>query len=88
MSQGISREDGEIEIIDPSQEKLVQYAMHNNSLSVAGPDQTAGVPLVNFSNEEDVVDSPQEFGVIPKDEPKVEVITVAELDYTSDDRSV
>ena len=59
VSQGISREDGEIEIINPSQEKMVQSAIHNNSLSVLGPDRTPGVPLVDFANDEDIVDSSQ-----------------------------
>ena len=66
----------------------MQSAIHNNSLSIAGPDRTQGVPLVNFENDEDVVDSSQECGLIPKDETKVEVATVADLDSASDDKSV
>ena len=59
VSQGISSEDGAIEIIDPIQEQLVQSVIHNNSLSVARPYMNPGVPLVNFSNDEDIVDSSQ-----------------------------
>ena len=66
VSQGISREDGAIEIIDPSQEKLVQSAINNNSLYVAGTDRTPGVLLVNSTNDENIVDSSQVCGVIPK----------------------
>ena len=84
VSQVISREGGAIEIIDPSQEQLVQSAIYNNSLSVAGPDQTPGLPLVHFANDEDIVDSSQKCGVIHKDEPKVEVTTVADLYSVSD----
>ena len=40
VSQGISREDGAIGIINLIQNKLVQYAINNNTLSVAGPDRT------------------------------------------------
>ena len=88
VSQGISREDKAIEIVDPSQEQLVQSAIHNNSLSFAGPDRTPGVPFVNFSNGEDIVDSSQEFGVIPKSEPKVEANIDTNLDSASDEESV
>ena len=63
----------------------MQCAIHNNSLSVAGPDRTPGVPLVNFASDTDNFDSSQECGVIPKREPKVEVTTDAGLYYTSDD---
>ena len=63
--QVISREDGEIEIIDPSQEQLVQPKIHNNSLSVSGLDRTPVVPLVNSANDEDIVDLSQECGIIP-----------------------
>ena len=85
VSQGISFEGGAIKIINPIQEQLVQSAIHNNSLSVAGPDRKPGVSLVKFANDEDIVDSSQECGVLPKREPKVEVTTDADLDYTSDD---
>ena len=66
----------------------MQSEIPNNSLSVKGPDRMPGVPLVNFVNDEDVVDSSQQCGFIPKYEPKVEVTTVADLDSTSDDESV
>ena len=85
VSQCISREDGAVEIIDPSQEQLVQSAIHNNSLSIAVPDRTPGVPLGNFSNDEYIVDSSQDCGVIPDSEPNVEVTTDAYLYSVSDD---
>ena len=88
MSQSISRNYGAIEIINPSQEQSLQSVIHNNSLSIAVPDRTPVVPLCNFTNDEDVVDLSQECRVIPKDEPKVEVTTVVDLDYASDDESV
>ena len=92
MSQGISREDGAIEIIKPSQKQLVQLAIHKNSLSVAGPDRTPGVALVNFENDRDNFDSYQECGDIPdhepKREPKVEVTTDTYLDCASDNELV
>ena len=85
VSQVISREDGAIEIIDTSQEQLVQSAIHNNTIFVAGTDRTPGGLLVNFANDTYNVDSYHEFGVLPKREPKVEVTTDAGLYYTSDD---
>ena len=88
VSQGISFEGGAIKIINPIQEQLVQSAIHNNSLSVAGPDRKPGVSLVKFANDEDIVDSSQECGVLPKREPKVEVTTDVDLDSASDNESV
>ena len=86
--QGILREDGEIEIIKPSQDQQVQPTIHNSSLSVVGPDRTPGVPLVNFSNDGDNFASSQKYGVIPKREPNFEVTTDSYLDSASDDESV
>ena len=59
VSQGISREDGAIEIIKPIKEQLVQSAIHNNRISVVGPNKTPGVPLINFANDIYNVDSSQ-----------------------------
>ena len=91
MSLGISCEDGAIDIIEPSQEQLVQSEIHNNSLYVAGSDRAPGVPFVNFENDKDNVASSQECGVLPKhepkSEPKSEVTTDADLDSASDDES-
>ena len=66
----------------------MQSAIHNNSLSVAGPYSTPGVPLVNFENDRDNVASSQECGVIPKREPKVEETIDTDLDSSSDDEIV
>ena len=66
----------------------MQSAIHNNSLSIVGPDRTPGVPLVHFENDTDNVDSSRKCGVLPKREPKVEVTTDADLDSASDDESV
>ena len=66
----------------------MQSAIHNNSLSVAGPYSTPGVPLVNFENDTDNVDLYQYCGAISKIEPKVEVTTDADLDSESDNESV
>ena len=41
--------------------------------------------LLNFTNDEDIIDSSQECGVILKYELKVDITTDADLDYTSDD---
>ena len=89
VSQGISREYGEIDITQPIQEQLLQSSIHNNSLSIAGPDRTPGATLVNFANDRDNVASSQECGVLPnsepKREPKVAATTEADLNYASDD---
>ena len=41
---GVSPSDthdySDIEIFDPSQEQLLEAAIHNNTLSIAGPDKT------------------------------------------------
>ena len=66
----------------------MQSTIHNNSLSVTVPDRTPGVPLVNFSNDEDFIDLSQECGVIPKDEPKVGITKVSNLYSVSDDESI
>ena len=44
--------------------------------------------MVNFENYTDNIDSPQECGVLPKCEPKVEVTTDSDLYSVSDDESV
>ena len=59
--------------MDPSQEQLLEAAIHNNSLSIAGPDKTQGVPLLNILDYDTVIDltnSPQECKVTPKQEPR------------------
>ena len=66
----------------------MQSTIHNNSLSVAGPDRTPEVLLVDFANATDNVDSSQECGVLPKHETKVEVTTDVDLDSLSDNESV
>ena len=87
VSQGIAPEDGEIEIINPRKEQLVQSVIHNNRISVAGPDRMPGFPLVSFANDKDIDDSSHECGVITKREPRFEVTTDADLYYASDSES-
>ena len=55
----------------------MQSTIINNSLSIVGTDGTPGVPLVNFSNDDDIIDSYQECEVLPKREPKFELTTDA-----------
>ena len=63
----------------------MQSAIHNNSLSIVGPDRTPGLTLVNFANHTDNIYSSHECGFLPKREPKVEVTTESDLDYMSDE---
>ena len=61
--------------MESSQEQLVEAAVQNNSLSVAVPDKTPGVPLVNIPDDDTMIDLTnlsQECKVIPKREPKAQ----------------
>ena len=60
----------------PSQEQLLEAAIHNNSLSIAGPDKTPGVPLFIIPDNVTVNDLnhlSQECKVIPKQEPRAQL---------------
>ena len=75
MSPSDTHDDGAIEILEPSQEQQIEAAVQNNSLSIAGPDQTPGVTLVNIPDDDTVIDlnySSQECKVTPKWEPKAQ----------------
>ena len=61
-----THDDGAIEILDTSQEQLVEATIQNNSLYIVGPDKTPGVPLTVI----DLTNSSQECKVIPKQEPR------------------
>ena len=73
VSPSDTYDDSAIDILDPSQEQLVEAGVQNNSLSIAGPDKNPGVPLVNIPNDDTMIDltnSSQECKVTPKREPK------------------
>ena len=75
VSPSDTHDDGAIEILEPSQEQLVEAVVQNNSLFVAGPDKTPGVPLFNIPDDDTVIDftnSSQECKVIPKREHKAQ----------------
>ena len=64
-----THDNGSIEILDPSQEQLLEAAIQNNILSIAVPDKTTGVPLFNIPDDDTVIDLTnlsQECKVIPK----------------------
>ena len=68
-----THDDGMIDILEPSQEQLVEAAVHNNSLSIAGTDNNPGVTLVNIPDDDTVIylaKLSQEWKVILKQEPK------------------
>ena len=56
VSSSDKHDDDAIEILDPSQKQLVEVAVQNNILSIAGPDKTPGVPLVNIPDDDTVID--------------------------------
>ena len=73
VSPSDTHDDSAIDIYEPIQEQLVESVVHNNSLSIAGPYKTPGVPLVNIPDDDTMIDltnSSQECKVIPKREPK------------------
>ena len=71
VSHSDTHDDVKIEILEPIQEHLVEAAVHNNSLSIAGPNKTPGLPLVNIPYDDTVIgltNSSQECKVVPKRE--------------------
>ena len=60
MSPIDTHDDSVIEILDPSQEQLLEASIQNNSLSITVPDKTPGVPLFNIPDDDTVIDLTQE----------------------------
>ena len=56
MSPSDTNNDVAIEILDPIQEQLLEAAIQNNNLSVAGPDKDPGVPLFNIPDGDTMID--------------------------------